>query len=165
MQQQLVKLEGELKEQIKTLQGRIAALEGRFCCPPCEFIMYDFSKHKAADDEWLSPPFYSHPGGYKQRLAVYANGHGQYKGKQASFIQYTMKGEYDHQLEWPRTLATKIHLLNYTIGEWGRGVGYSALCTKHTAAQERRTCWHYIINSSHLQNDCIHFRVTEVNLS
>ena len=87
LQKQLQKKEEETQrrfkekdEQITALQGRVKYLEEKFCSPPCEFIMYNFSKHKAADDEWLSPPFYSHPGGYKQRLAVYANGHGTSKG-------------------------------------------------------------------------------------
>ena len=155
-QQRFVKLEGELKEkdeqikalqvrvgekdeQMKALQGRVESLEEQFRCPPCVFIMHDFSKHKAADDEWLSPPFYSHPGGYKLRLAVYANGHDGYKGKQMSLVLYTMQGEYDHQLKWPRSLDVKIFLLNRSTDKWDR-VGCHATHSKATAVQVRGTC-------------------------
>ena len=182
-QKRFVKLEGKLKEkdeQIKTLQGkveekdervialqrRVDLLEERLSCPPCEFIMHDFSKHKAADDKWLSPPFYSHSRGYKLRLGVYANGRGQCKGTQVSFVHYTMQGEYDDQLEWPRQLDTYVYLLNHNTGKWDWDVGYrNTKCTKPTAAQDSRTCWCIYNNSDfgpYLKNNCIHFRVTEV---
>ena len=165
-------------EQIKALQGRVESLEERLHTPPCvasfpgahtpcDFILHDFSKHRAADDEWLSPPFYSHLGGYRQRLTVYANGHGQYKGTQVSFVHYTMQGEYDDQLEWPRKLDNCIRLLNHNTGIWGWDVGCtcSSKCTKPKTAQERRTCWHFCKNSNldpYLKDDCIHFRVTSL---
>ena len=159
----------EKDEWIEDLQERVESLEERFHYPPCDLIMHDFSKHKAADDEWLSPPFYSHPGGYKQRLAVYANGHDQYKGKQASFVLYIMQGEYDHQLVWPRKLDTYIYMLNHNTGKWERDVGClsGTKCSKPKATQERRTCWHYCNNTylaPYLKNDSIHFRVTKVTL-
>ena len=175
LQQQLQKKEEDTQrrfkekdEQIKALQAQLQDLKDRVYChdgPPFEFIMHDFSKHKAADDEWLSPPFYSHPGGYKQRLAVYANGRGQQKGTQVSYVLYTMQGEYDHQLQWPRKLNTGIYMLNHNTGKWDENVGCSSTCTKPTAAQERRTCWHDCNTSKLdpcLKNDCIDFRVTHV---
>ena len=175
LQQQLQKKEEETQrrfkekdEQIKALQRRVESLEGRVCCPPCEFIMYDFSEHKAADDLWLSPPFYSHPGGYKQRLAMYANGYGGYKGTHVSFVLYTMQGEYDDRLEWPRQLKTWINMLNHRTGKWEKqdvGCQTHIKCAKPRAAQERRSCWHGLNNSHlghYLKNNCIHFQVAEV---
>ena len=45
-----------------------------FNMPPVEFIIIDFLKMKESDVEWISPPFYSHPHGYKLCLVVYPNG-------------------------------------------------------------------------------------------
>ena len=173
LQQQLQKKEEDTQrrfkekdEQIKALKGRVESLEQQFRCPPCDFIMHDFSKHKAADDEWLSPPFYSHPGGYKLRLAVYANGHDQRKGTHVSFVHYTMQGEYDHQLEWLRILDTNIHMLNHNTVKWEQNIGcQNYRCTKPKVAQERRTCWHNRTISDldpYLKDDCIHFQVAGV---
>ena len=157
----------EKDEQIKALKGRVESLEQQFRCPPCEFIMRDFSKHKAADDEWLSPHFYSHPGGYKQRLAVYANGC-DHKGTQVSFEEYIMQGEYDNLLQWPKGLSNYIFLLNHNTGDWDKDVGAATWSTKPQAAQERHNSSETLPNSElgkYLKNDCIHFRVTKVHIS
>ena len=52
--------------------------------PPPDIVMTDFEKHKKASDKWYSPPFYSHIGGYKMCLCVYANGIGDGKDTQVS---------------------------------------------------------------------------------
>ena len=149
LQQQLQKKEEDTQrrfeekdEQIKALQAQLQDLNIRTYWPPCEFIMRDFSKHKAADDEWLSPPFYSRPGGYKQRFAVYANGR-DHKGTQVSFEEYN-------------------------TGKWDKDVGVGVTCTKPQAAQEKCNSSETLPNSElgkYLENDCIHFRVTKVHIS
>ena len=172
LQQQLQKKEEDTQrrfkekdEQIEALQAQLQDLNIRTYWPPFEFIMRDFSKHKAADDEWLSPPFYSRPGGYKQRFAVYANGR-DHKGTQVSFEEYIMQGEYDDQLQWPKGLSNYIFLLNHNTGKWDGDVGVGARCTKPQAAQERRNSSKTLPNSElgkYLKNDYIHFRVSKVS--
>ena len=45
-----------------------------FNMPPVEFTIGDFFKMKESNAEWISPPFYTHPRGYKLCLVVYPNG-------------------------------------------------------------------------------------------
>ena len=69
--------------------------------PPSIIVMPQFSQHKRNGCKWFSHPFYTQPGGYKLCLCVYANGAGSAKGKHISMSVYVMKGENDHQLQWP----------------------------------------------------------------
>ena len=43
--------------------------------PPVKFIISDFTKKKECNAEWMSPPFYTHPQGYKCCLVAYPNGY------------------------------------------------------------------------------------------
>ena len=79
---------------------------------PVSFIMPDFAQHKLDDDEWFSPPFYTHTHGYKMCLRVHANGFGDAKRKYVSVFNFLMQGEYDDELEWPYTGTIDIHLVN-----------------------------------------------------
>ena len=92
----LIKQQGD---QMKQMANRIKQLEKPF--PPVDIIMDDFEKHKKSNDEWYSPPFYTHLGGYRICLRVYANGHGTGKGTHVSVYVHLMKGEFDDLLKWP----------------------------------------------------------------
>ena len=79
----------------------------------CEFTVTDFSKHKQFNNERYSPPFYTHPQGYKMCLEVHANGEGSGEGTHFSVFAYLMKGEHDDQLQWPFEGNFIIELLNW----------------------------------------------------
>ena len=66
-----------------------------------KFTMTDFSKHKAIGDKWCSSPFFTHPQGYKFRVAVLANGWGDGAGTHVSVGVGMMEGEHDDRLEFP----------------------------------------------------------------
>ena len=163
LQQQANQIQKDKDEQIKSLQERVHGLEVRTPWPPFEFIMTEFSRHKANDEEWFSPPFYSHPGGYKQCLAVFANGNDSCKGKYLSSTPCTMQGEYDVTLTWPRTIEVDIELLNQNTGNWERKLGCNAgQRKKPTTPRERCNCWHRIPHTDlapYLKNDCLQFRI------
>ena len=89
--------------------------------PPPDIVMTDFEKHKKAANEWFSPPFYSHIGGYKMCLGVVANGDGNGKATHVSVYFYLLRGEHDDQLKWPFRGDITIQLLNQSRGE-GHGV-------------------------------------------
>ena len=57
---------------------------------PTERTMTNFEQHKIDSDQWYSPPFYTHPQGYKMCLKVYANGSGKGKGTHVSVYGYLM---------------------------------------------------------------------------
>ena len=79
---------------------------------PTELTMTNFEQHKTDDDEWYSPPFYTHPQGYKMCLKVYANGEGEGKNTHVTVGAYLMRGEFDDQLKWPFQGHVTVAMLN-----------------------------------------------------
>ena len=67
----------------------------------CQFMVANFSTYMKQNSEYLSPPFYTHPKGYKLCLSVFANGRNTGKGTHVSVYATLMRGEYDDQLKWP----------------------------------------------------------------
>ena len=80
--------------------------------PPPIFTMTSFEQHKKNSDIWLSPPFYSHIGGYKMSISVYANGCGAGEDTHLSAYINMMPGEYDDNLKWPFHGEVTVQLLN-----------------------------------------------------
>ena len=115
-QQQSI-IEQQQKQIVALMSATRAALDAKkpltpiFVTPP-DIVMTDFEEHSKADDEWYSPPFYSHIGGYKMCLSVNANGCGDGRGTHVSVYVYLMRGEYDDQLKWPFCGDITIQLLN-----------------------------------------------------
>ena len=70
-------------------------------CSPVTFTVDNFKKRMVTNDAWLSPPFYTHIGGYKMCLSVYPNGYGNVSGKYVSAGIHFVMGEYDDYLKWP----------------------------------------------------------------
>ncbi len=68
---------------------------------PPVLTMTNFTQHKEAGDVWLSPPVYTHQGGYKICLAVHANGHDRFTGTHVTVCIRFMRGEFDDSLKWP----------------------------------------------------------------
>ena len=64
---------------------------------PVTFKMTGFSKETG--EMWSSPPFYSHKGGYKMCLKVYAQG---FNGDEdhVAMVVFLMKGQNDGDLVW-----------------------------------------------------------------
>ena len=81
--------------------------------PPVVFTMTGFLEKKHANEVWTSPPYYTHTGGYKFCLKVYANGYGSGKDTHVSVFVCLMRGEYDHMLEWPFEGIITIELCNW----------------------------------------------------
>ena len=66
----------------------------------CQFMVANFSTYMKQNSEYLSPPFYTHPRGYKLCLSVFANGRNTGKSIHVSIYVTLMRGEYDDQLKW-----------------------------------------------------------------
>ena len=64
--------------------------------PPTTFTIQNFSKWSTVGEKWISPPFYTHRGGYKFCLSVLPN-----HRKHVSVSLHIMMGEYDDHLKWP----------------------------------------------------------------
>jgi len=84
--------------------------EAKLRTPPVTFKMTGFSK-KETGEMWSSPPFYSHKGGYKMCLKVYAQG---FNGDEdhVAMVVFLMKGQNNGDLVWLFRGEIKIVLLN-----------------------------------------------------
>ena len=98
-------------QEVPTLQNTVQQQGDLICAlmklqmkslvPPVNIIMDDFEQHKKSTDEWYSPPFYTHLGGYRMCLSAYANGNGDGEGTHVSVYVRLMRGEFDDLLKWP----------------------------------------------------------------
>ena len=77
-----------------------------------DFVMDDFIEHKNKDDKWISPPFYTHNGGYLMCLSVDANGYSRGSNTHVGVAARLMAGENDNNLKWPFRGAVTISILN-----------------------------------------------------
>ncbi len=87
------------------------------CTRPVELslpvlVMMDFYQHRHVDDNWYSPPVYTHNRGYKICLRVAANGDDSSTGTHVSVYVNFMKGEFDNLLKWPFHGIISIRLLD-----------------------------------------------------
>ena len=80
---------------------------------PIVFRITDVLKMKKANTEWVSPPFYTHPHGYKLCLVVYPNGIGLGKGSHVSVFVGLLNAKHNDQLAWPLEVDVAIELLNW----------------------------------------------------
>ena len=97
---------------IAQLDKRLSSLEAAALVSPVVFRMSDFAKHKGSKEPWYSPGFYTHPGGYRACLRVYANGFGDAEGTNLSAFVNLMRGKNDQTLVWPLRADFTITLLN-----------------------------------------------------
>ena len=80
--------------------------------PPWVIKIEGFQEKKEKNEDWYSDPVYSHFGGYKMCLRVYANGNGSGKSTHVSVSAYLMRGDNDGKLKWPFKGTIKVSLLN-----------------------------------------------------
>ena len=149
---------------------------------PVEFAITDFTKKKECDAKWISPPFYSHPQGYKFRLAVFPNGLYTGCGTHVSLCVLLLEGEYDDHLDWPVDASIVVDLI-----DWGRpeieesfdieqGLDLNSANNLVTKKGIKRSLiysqffphsslsYNSTTNTEYLQNDCVRLRVSKVIL-
>ena len=80
--------------------------------PPWVIKMEGFQEKMEGNEEWFSDPVYSHFGGYKMCLKVYANGLSDGKGTHVSVYVCLMRGDNVDNLKWPFKGTVKVSLLN-----------------------------------------------------
>ena len=80
--------------------------------PPWVIKMTGIQEKKIDGKKWYSDPVYSHFGGYKMCLCVYANGIAEGKGTHVSVGAFLMQGDNDENLKWPFKGSIKVSLLN-----------------------------------------------------
>ena len=80
--------------------------------PPLTFNLMNYEVCKEENEIWVSPPFYSHPYGYKMCLRVFTNGFLDGVGTHISAYIAILPGEFDDLLTWPFSGAVTFLLLN-----------------------------------------------------
>ena len=75
--------------------------------------MPNYSQQKKETDQWISPAFYTGPGGYRMCLRVRALGQGSGLGSHVSVFVHLMRSENDDKLKWPLSAEVIIRLVNF----------------------------------------------------
>ena len=147
--------------------------------PPVEFAITDFMRLKECNAEWVSPPFYTHPQGYKLCLVVYPNGKSYVNGRHVSIIAGFLYGEHDVSLTWPLEADVVVELLNWrkdkdhckrTIVFYSNrnyqvspgGIKMSPIFNEFISHSS--LFYNSTTNTEYLQNDCVRLRVNKVIL-
>ena len=148
--------------------------------PPVEFTMTNYLQLKEADEEWISPPFFTHARGYKMCLKVVFNGYGSGKSTHVSVFVCLMKGKHDNQLQWPFEGDVIIELPNWREdkGHYEKTICFNRATNEFCARITETNTGHDIgfdrfishsslsynptINTEYLQDDCLRLRVKTV---
>ena len=175
-------LEKQMSERSATLSKSIASLTVH--TPPRVFQLSGFSQKKCDREQWFSPSFYSHAGGYKMCLRVDATGDGEGNSNHTSLFVCMMKGENDERLVWPFAGEVTVDLLNQLddcnhfakvvsflltaqqscggrVMDAGRsrtGLGFL------TYVPHSRLEYDDVMNTQYLREDCLYFRVSKVEV-
>ena len=102
----------EQQQQITKLTEDLRAFSIGTPLAPVEFTMFEFDAYRLEGTSWFSPPFYTHPEGYKMYLEIDANGYNEGDGTYVSVYVSLMRGEFDYQLQWPFRGNVFIYLLS-----------------------------------------------------
>ena len=149
--------------------------------PPPDMVMTDFHECRpGTDDQWHSPRFYTHIGGYKMYLVVMVDLETNYPEGTYVFIFVELtQGEYDDQLKWPFRGDITIQLLNQRRdeGHWERTAHFDDAASDEWARRmvprQRDKYWCITFpkfitfselntkDKEYVKNDCLKFRVTK----
>ena len=176
----LVGDQGQVKEVNEKVQKQLVTFT-----PPPDFTMTDFEQHQKDDDNWFSPPFWSHTRGYKMCLRVSAKGQGRGKGTHVSIFVHLMRGEHDDYLMWPFRGDIRISVLNQRReeGYWAKTIPFDD-GSDDDASRRVTGCGRAMTgfgsstfiahsalgynpanNTQYLKNDCLKLRVTKIKLT
>ena len=151
---------------------------------PTELTMTNFEQHKINNDDWQSPPFYTHPQGYKLSLSVWANGYWKGKGTHVSVFAYLMRGEFDDHLKWPFrghvtvAILNQLEVSNHTthtitftdttnngvIGRVTEGERAESMWGYFTFIAHTELNYNPTKNCQYLKYDCLRFKIVKVEL-
>ena len=170
----------KLQHKIKQLETKVSELNKdvyNYICRipvcPCEFTITNYARKKVNKVDWKSPPFYSHPKGYKMRLEVCTNYWIVFDGITCvtAFI-HLLGGEFDDYLDWPYKGKVHVTLLSQDDDEehhtktidfskCGSDVKYRVYT--RDASHGRYGLYdfmdHKYLSTSYKKNDCLKFSI------
>ncbi len=120
-----------LKTQVSLLQAEVTALKAEntsleqqiearspLQLPPFYFSVQNYNQYKKDNHIIMSPPFYSHPKGYKICLQIYPNGFQNGVNTYMSLFVVILRGEFDDTLQWPFTGRVTIDMYSNKSKHW-----------------------------------------------
>ena len=102
LQEKMLKLESATEELHSTLKDGESIT----------FNVTGFRGKKDSDEIFISPSFYTSPGGYHMAIRVDTNGYGDDKGTHVAVFSSILEGKYKTELSWPFLGKVTITLLN-----------------------------------------------------
>ena len=143
------------------------------------FCMPQFEEKKSRGKGWISPPFYTQPGGYRMCIRVDANGYDAGKGTHISVYACLKHGRNDDNLSWPfrgevtytllNQLEDEYHktdtieypedmddVVNRRVGDSDIGRGYGEECF----IAHDQLGYDAAKNCQYLKDDCLYFQIT-----
>ena len=161
------------EDTIRTLREEADQLRLAVPVVPFEFSLSDYRRLKSQYLLWTSQPFYTHHGGYKMCVGVYAGGHDPPHSRCncVSVFCTLLRGEYDCKLEWPLRVRVTLQLLNWRgirkVHCEQSGIFTFERCTRGGVRAGKG--WPRFIPHSEVQHldhnvDVLHFRVASVQI-
>ena len=145
---------------------------------PYTVSVCNFEKLRNSCTTWYSPPFYTHPQGYRMCLRVDANGVGDGEGTNVSVSVCLMQGEFDYRLNWPLRGDITVRLLDQEGEEEHQTmvISFTGETPDDAAGRvttgERNEGWgmqrfipHYKLSPKYLKNDRLRFQALEFELT
>ena len=177
----------KLEQHVEFLMQKVMGTSNLF--PPVDLVMKDFTRHQTDGIVWFSPPFYTHPGGYKMCLSVDVCGIDG-EGTDIAVFLHLMQGEFDDRLRWPfRGMVTVMLLDQQSDDDRNKShcprhhhersliefdMQVPSVCVSKVEGKERNPGFGlpcFITtrelsgrDSNYLKNDCLQFRITEALL-
>ena len=172
---QITALEEQLQTNYQQQQQAIKKICGAVYTPPYDITFSNYQEEKARDDYIVSPPMYTHPGGYKFELSLYPNGWGVGRGTHVSVYVYSLKGDHDAELKFPVKFTITLQLLNQhrdqdhhtrdiqcrVTREW-IGSGIFSIGSNWIFILNADLEWNHDKQTQYLKDNCLKFRITKI---
>jgi hypothetical protein len=118
----------EMKEMKSTYEGEITQLKRKLdelnddkaplSLPPYYFSMRNANRYLECNMDFVSAPFYSHPGGYKMHISILSNVEHDNRSGYLNLYVSILCGEFDDHLKWPFDGEVTVQAYNRTLEKW-----------------------------------------------
>ncbi len=141
---------------------------------PIELSLPNYEAVKAAHAARIGEPMYTHPGGYKFRIDLWANGKGVGVNTHISITVQSLEGENNDNLKFPAKFSVTLELLNQ-YSDYNHHVREIA-CFYHDGSYNTEigrdfkfipkedVYWNAERRTQYVLNDVLRFRVTKITL-
>ena len=147
-----------------------------------DITFQNFKQFHRSKQEWYSPAFYTHVGGYKMCLGIDVNGFSHSPSTHLGVAIYMMRGEFDNDLQWPFKGIITVELVrgrnNYAVDIVEENShlehDYKDIFSGVTSGERSAEGWGFTEFISHknlykprkgrryLEKDTLHFKITRI---